>query len=899
MYISFIILILLNFSKCHGLDRLNLGGFWRLNGTNQEHKILNATVPGGIFSDLLLNKIIEDPLYDENDQKYKWVGESDWIYYRNFTVPESMLGYNNINIIFEGLDTIASIYLNGIHIGNTSNMFVRYIFDVKHVLSLGTNQIEILFTSPVQMGKKLANDSLYPIPPQCPPNDYRGECHVNQLRKMQASFSWDWGPAIASMGIWKDVYLEGSNSSVIRYVVVELIEDSANDLWNVKSKTYLSKTSGTKADDTKIIYRIEADFHTNLIFVEDVNGTIFDLDEPVIENTVQVSKNVVKRWWPNGYGEQNMYNFNVSIISPGGNDTFIQRIGFRTVELVQEEIKGSKQEKWGNTFYFKVNGIPIFAKGSNYIPSSILPEKGQDKKLIDSILQTARDSNMNMLRVWGGGIYESDYFYQRTDELGIMVWQDFMFACALYPTREEFLENVRSEVNHQVKRIASHPSIVLWAGNNENEAAITGNWYRSNGKQIYNDDYKKLYKQTIRTEFQKLLEGGIFLLSSPSNGIKTDEDGGISKNPYDLRYGDDHTYIYALDGFNPNIYPIPRFSSEYGFQSYPAYSSLKKSTSNESNLVIGSSFLEGRQHHPLGDLEMTLLISYQFQLPPRNNANYTRVFIYYSQVYQAAAIKTETEHYRKYRSILNLDGTGLTMGALYWQLNDVWLAPTWSGMDVTGKWKILQYLIRDAFAPLITVGQLTPYGSLDLTIVSDKTVLTDATLSVEVFKWNSFTPIAKIEKNVSMEATSSKTVMSMQTSEYLTELGCGQLSNAANNCFFTLNLLNGTTKLAPENFVFPKPLHDSNLQTPKIKITSVTTISSDKERRFKIVLKTSQIALFIWLECGEVTGKFSENGFHQITSTKTIYFETDGDISSEELRKTIAISNILSVSEMY
>ncbi|XP_044756107.1 beta-mannosidase [Coccinella septempunctata] len=899
MHATLLILILSNFAKCFGAELLDLGGSWWLNGTKREYEMLNATVPGGIFSDLLSNRIIEDPLYEENDQKYKWVGESNWTYFRNFKVGGSLIEYDNINLVFEGIDTIASIFLNGVNIGNSTNMFVKYVFDAKNKITLGNNLIEIRFLSPVEFANKLAieQNKIYPVPPQCPPSDYRGECHINQLRKMQASFSWDWGPAFASVGIWKNVYLEGFNAHIVRYVVSEVTENVEDEWWNVRVKTFLSENRGEKLSNAKIVYEIATDYQSNLIFIKNINESVLHSDEPVIDHLIKVPQNAVKRWWPNGYGEQMMYDFNVSIFSPQGNDTFTRKIGFRTVELVQDELKGN-QDSWGNTFYFRVNGIPIFAKGSNYIPLSILPERGQDRKSIDSLLQSARDSHMNMLRVWGGGVYESDYFYQKTDELGIMVWQDFMFACALYPTGEDFLTNVRTELKHQLRRIGSHTSIVVWAGNNENEAALTGNWYGSNGKQIYNDDYKKLYQETIKTEFEKILESGIFLLSSPSNGVKTEEDGGISRNPYDQLYGDDHTYIYELDGFDPNIFPIPRFSSEYGYQSYPSYSSLKTITNNESNnLVIGSKFLKGRQHHPLGDLEMKLLIFYQLDLPPKSSDNYTKTFIYYSQVIQAVSIKTETEHYRKYRSILTADGHGLTMGALYWQLNDVWVAPTWSGIDARGKWKILQYSIRDAFSPLIVVGHLSINRSLDITIVSDKTTTIDAVLSISVLKWTSFKPIAVIEKNVTMEPYSSQNIISLETDDYLNELGCGSLSVAANNCFFHLNLFNGNTQLAPENVVLPRALKNLNLQKPTIQITSILALAPYKNRSFKIELKTSEIALFVWLECEEVPGSFSENGFHLVTPTKTIYFEADEDCNPDKLKKTIVISNILSIGD--
>ncbi|KAK9891852.1 hypothetical protein WA026_016651, partial [Henosepilachna vigintioctopunctata] len=630
------------------VQKQSLDGVWTLNESNGAYVNLVASVPGGIYTDLMRNNIIDDPTLEDNDQKYKWVGRKNWTYAKHFAVDKDILEYSNLNIVFEGLDTISTIFLNGKQIGSSSNMFVRYIFNIKDVLKEGDNYLEVKFVSPVITAERFASiqNQSYSVPPECPDSVYRGECHINELRKMQASFSWDWGPTLASVGIWKHVFLEGFNSSVIRYCVVETEEISSTSSWQVSIVTFLSGNVKNSVDG-KLVLKLKTDNEDTVTLIVDVNAQPDGNNNIEVRQNVQIRQGSVKRWWPNGYGEQPLYDITVTFYSENELDTFSHRIGYRTIELVQEEVKIS-QANYGNSFYFKVNGIPIFAKGSNAIPINILPEKGQEKESVDKLLQSARDCHMNMLRVWGGGVYESDYYYQRADEFGIMIWQDFMFACALYPSRQDFLDNVIQEVRHQVKRIGSHPSVVMWAGNNENEAAIHGNWYGSNGKQIYFDDYKKLYFGTIKPEFQKILKRGQYIGSSPSNGVESEAEGGISNNPYDEHYGDVHTYIYELDGFNPNIYPIPRFSSEYGFQSYPSFSTFLKASKNKSNLVIGSEFLQHRQHHPFGDAQLELEVLYQMELPDEKSPNYTDVFIFYTQIYQAVSIKTQTERYRKH-----------------------------------------------------------------------------------------------------------------------------------------------------------------------------------------------------------------------------------------------------------
>ncbi|KAL3278385.1 hypothetical protein HHI36_013713 [Cryptolaemus montrouzieri] len=841
-----------------------------------EYTKLQAKVPGGIFSDLQQNKIIDDPILEDNDQTTHWVGRTNWTYYRNFSVGEELLKYSNINLVFEGIDTISTIFLNGREIGNSSDMFVRYIFDVKNELVVGNNSLVIKFLSPVHIADHIASyqNKTYPIPPACPPKESRGECHINQLRKMQASFSWDWGPALASVGIWKDVYLEAFNTNVIRYTVVEMEENTLSSTWNVSVVTYLSNNVLNRANG-KLILNLDTDYDAKLTVVHDVNTSANEFDEIEISQSFDVPQSSVRRWWPNGYGEQCLYNVTATFISKDEQDQRTVRIGFRTVELVQDVINIGKKNV-GNSFFFKVNGLPIFAKGSNAIPINILPEKSQDRKAIDTMLKTAKDCNINMLRVWGGGVYESDYYYRKADELGIMIWQDFMFACAMYPTRTNFLSNVKAEVRHQVRRLGSHPSIVLWAGNNENEAALTGNWYGTNKKKIYNEDYITLYFKTIKPEYQRILKKGTYIASSPTNGIKSEADGGISSDPYDPHYGDVHTYIYELDGFNPNIYPIPRFSSEYGFQSYPAFTTLEKCTKNASNLVIGSDFLKARQHHPLGDSQMELLISYQLD-----------------QIVQAVAIKTETEHYRKYRSIINDDGSGYTMGALYWQLNDVWAAPTWSGIDVTGKWKMLQYFIRDVFAPVIIFGHLKPDRALEITVVSDRTItIENVTLSISVYNWTSFAPMNVNKMNIAIERGTSKNVLSLDTDKYLSQIGCGSWVGARKNCLFHLSLSKNNNSIAPDNFVVPDKLKRVNSLRPTIQILSVDPLTRTDTRNFQVVISSSQIALFVWLESIEIPGKFSENGFHQINRTKTIYFESEVDTTGDIIKKSLVLSHI-------
>ncbi|XP_074036619.1 beta-mannosidase [Leptinotarsa decemlineata] len=878
-------------SACEAANIQNLGGEWLLREANGKYEDLKATVPGGIYSDLMNNNIIGDIFFGYGDSETKWVPRLNWTYYRNFSVDANTLNKENVNLVLEGLDTFANVFVNGKKVGESRNMFVRYIFDVKDQLKVGNNEIEVQFLSPIEVSARLAEQQskLYDVPPDCPDAAYRGECHVNMIRKMQASFSWDWGPSFPSVGIWKDIYIESFDESAIRYIVTDVTESEDGDYWLLNFDTYLANNK--KGTVTGILMYTVTLKDIQMTQVNHVDAVMNAYNETVVTTTVQISKSFVNTWWPNGYGAHDLYNLNVVFSNEVSSEHDIKnvRVGFRTVELVQDSLDS------GLTFYFKINGEPIFMKGSNEIPVDILPERGQNKTTIKKLLMAAHDSHMNMLRVWGGGVYESDYFYDLADELGIVIWQDFMFACAMYQSDENYRSNVIDEVRHQVKRLRSHASVALYSGNNENEGALVDDWYGTkNNFTLYKNDYVTLYIDTIKTEFDRITHNrGIFVSSSPSNGKKTVSDGYVSTYPGNPLYGDVHYYNYVLNPFDSNIYPVPRFASEYGYQSLPSYASLAKVVKQISDLEITSDFMNHRQHHPLGNAQMTLLIEMNLKLPNESSSKYSQAYIFYSQIVHALSIKIETEHYRRFRSSLNNKGEGKTMGALYWQLNDVWLAPSWSGIEHTGKWKMLQYYTQDFFAPIIITGHLNLERTLEIYIVSDLlSPVLNVSASIQVYKWNSFEPVSSETVTVDLEAGHSHLIKSIATDDYLTDRNCGALNVAKNNCFFYLSVEKEGLKITPDNYVFPSKIRDSDVQKPKVQISSVKKISD--EQIYSITIETDQIALFVWLESPVISGTFSENGFLMVNNTKTVYFNSEEEsISPEELSETLTLTHLM------
>ncbi|KAL0277661.1 UNVERIFIED_CONTAM: hypothetical protein PYX00_004879 [Menopon gallinae] len=773
-------------------------------------------------------------------------------------------------------------------IGYVNNMFVRYVIPVKEFLKFGRNILLIRFKSPILEASRLAEASKYNIPPECPPPEQFGECHINFLRKMQASFSWDWGPAFPSVGIWKSIEIEAYDYAVIRDVTVTTKLHDA--------KWFINTTSYVESHRKDFPYVIVA--------------TIFLMDDQSSEKTVakltkqtfgksynfttdltfEIKQEKLDVWWPNGFGNQPLYTLSVEIFplnrTEGQKAESRKEIkfGVRTIELVQEPINPHAE---GLTFYFKVNGIPIFMKGSNWIPAHILPEFGCEEETVKHLLLSAKDAHMNMLRVWGGGVYESDYFYQLADELGILIWQDLMFAVALYPTDDTFLTSVSVEVEQQILRLQHHPCIAVWAGNNENEAALGSNWFDTNSSfELYKRDYIKFYVDTIEPIVKRIDDSRSYIVSSPSNGLKSREEGHIARNPYSPLYGDVHYYNYNDDPWNASKVTNTRFASEYGFQSLPSYLALER-VSKAEDRILGSRFMKRRQHHRRGYEEMFNLIRYNLPLDNDNNTeNYLKTFIYFSQIYQAMAVKTETEKYRRDRGRVNKDNEKFTMGALYWQLNDVWEAPTWSSIEYQGRWKMLHHYALNFFKPVLVSPVINETGNVDVFIVSDLLEdVTDVNLNISVYSWASFQPRMSKSAVITVEKASSKIYAAVTLDEVFQTTNCTR-----NTCFLHFRLSHPEIHSSNNQFLSSFS-NVPNLQPPHLRVLIQPQIH---QHLIELQLSASAIAPFVWLET-EVDGQFSANGFLQLRETKKIYFRSRGaPIDFERFRRTLKVRSLLS-----
>ncbi|XP_016079086.1 PREDICTED: beta-mannosidase [Miniopterus natalensis] len=856
---------------------LSLRGDWKIRNGNRTLE-LPGEVPGCVHTALYQQKLIQDPYYRFNDLNYRWISMDNWTYSKEFQILFDVSKWQKVNLIFEGVDTVAEVLLNNVSIGKTNNMFKRYSFDVTHVVR-ALNFIELHFQSPVFYAAQQSRaHTCYQVPPNCPPSVQKGECHVNFIRKEQCSFSWDWGPSFPTQGIWEDVRIEAYNICHLNYFTFSPLYDNCAQQWNLEIESSFDVVSSEPVSGQVIVEIPE-------LQTQQTYGIELQPGERIVKHFVKINKNVtVETWWPHGHGNQTGYN--MKILYKLNKDVNIKKsakVYFRTVELIQEPIEKSP----GLSFYFKINGFPIFLKGSNWIPADAFQER-VTSDLLSLLLQSAVDANMNALRVWGGGIYERDKFYELCDELGIMIWQDFMFACALYPTDRDFVDSVKTEVAYQVRRLKSHPSIIVWSGNNENEAALMMNWYSIDAVDLptYKKDYVELYVKNIR---EIVLEGDKtrpFITSSPTNGDESIAEGWLSSYPYDNHFGDVHFYDYLSDCWDWKIFPKARFASEYGYQSWPSFTTLEKVSSRE-DWSYESRFSYHRQHHENGNSEMLYQAGLHFKLPQSTDP--LRAFkdtIYLTQVMQAQCVKTETEFYRRSRSEI-VNGEGHTMGALYWQLTDIWQAPSWASLEYGGRWKMLHYFARHFFAPLLPVGfedkdMFFIYGVSDLH--SDHNM----TLTVRVHAWSSLEPLcSQSTQPFVMKAGEAVLLYQEPVSQLLSR--CGHCTRQS--CVVSFYLSTDSKRLSSANYHFLSSLKAAvGLQKAHI-----TAIISQQNDTFVFDLETSAVAPFVWLDVGSIPGRFSDNGFLMTEKTRTIIFYPWSRTSKSELEQSFHVTSLTDI----
>jgi len=804
---------------------------------------LPASVPGTVHTDLLNNNKIEDPYYRTNEKDLQWIDKVDWEYKTSFDVDSLIYSKQNIEIVFKGLDTYADVFINKTKIVSANNMFRTWKVPVKEVLRKGTNEIHIVFQSPIQKGLEAYDKFGIPLPAS---NDQSenggiGKKRVSvHTRKAGYHYGWDWGPRFVTSGIWRNIELNAWNNARIvnSYFVTK----------KINSEKAILDSETTLNISTKGKY----------VLVTKVNGKIISEKETALEIGVQkintsIQINNPKLWWPVGLGEAYLYSMQQEVYLEkklmASNES---KIGIRTIKLIQKE----DPDKNGRSFYFEVNGVPIFAKGANYIPNDLfLPRVTlEDYK---TVISSAVEANMNMLRVWGGGIYENDEFYNLCDQKGLLVWQDFMFACSMYPDTPAFLENIKQEAIDNVQRLRNHPSIALWCGNNEIEVAWSeydhnkgwGGWRKSYPRKQQNKiwaAYEKIFHDILPSVIALETKYIDYWKSSPSAGSEQ-----IATN--ETRSGDNHYWgvwhqKHPFTEFNKYV---SRFMSEYGFQSFPEFSTIKKYTT-EADWDIESKVMAAHQRSGIGNLRIKYYMKSHYKDPKDFKS-----FLYVSQLLQAKGIKEALEAHRR--------NMPYCMGSLFWQINDCWPVASWSSMDFYKNWKAQQYMTKKAFAPIFVSPKKTN-KKIDIYIISDKLKPESAILEITSMDFNGKI-LTSTETSIQISPNTSKIYSSITIKSLL--------KGKRKSKVLLVSRIKIKGEIISENttyFVEPK-----RMRLKKAKIEN--SIHKDKNGKTLITLYSKKLVKDVFITAKGTSLKLSDNYFDLLpNTTKTIsidlkYFE--------------------------
>ncbi|UCE99379.1 MAG: glycoside hydrolase family 2 protein [Planctomycetota bacterium] len=769
---------------------------------------LTTNVPCSIFDSLIEAGQIKRLEFNAYPEKFSFVSEKPWIYRKIFDVTPDLLNCNRVDLVFDGLDTIASIWLNGKLIGKANNMFIPFRFDVTQTLKLQKNCLLVKFEPAIQYAKKLMNR--YSTFKQ---SDFLNP-HRVYIRKAQYQFGWDWCPALAGCGIWRPLRLEGIKEAKLAEVFIRTIDCNTQyadikitvKLETLKRKEFLCRVNLSCNEQT---------IEHNLTFspAEDSQSTVIRIQKPYL-------------WWPAGYGQQHLYQLDCQLIS--GDEVIEQtqkKTGVRIVKL------NRSPDKQGEKFQFEINGQPIFAKGANWIPASLLAGSVTNNDY-QKLLHAAAEANINMLRVWGGGYYEANEFYKLCDELGIMVWQDFMFACAYYPDRQWFLEKVKNEAGTIIKQLRNHPCIVLWCGNNEIDwMHYTGKLGR--GKKFYG---KRIYHQLLPQLVAELDPDRDYIPTTPyapDNNLNDPNSGTIHQ--WDIWSGHQPLHQYLCQTEN-----IPRFVTEFGLQSLPHIETIKNFCPTE-KLRIGSYTIEKHNYQVDGNSRLYRYVGDLF-----GTAESLEQLVYLSQITQARAAKMYVEHLRAHNC--------RNSGVLFWQFNDCCPAISWSAIDATYQPKAIYYYAKRFFSNLLIAvvsewkkpkaSSLYTLKPLNVTVINDSNQPITATLSCRLIDLFGHVidqvalPLAIAPFSISALPKLPKAIISPEYSD--------------KSCLHFLMKQNGI-KIA-ENLFFYLP--DKYIDWPKVKITK--RLSKITEKQWKLTLKSNAVAKDVQISTS-VPAQFSDN----------------------------------------
>ncbi len=813
-----------------------------------------AQVPGVVQTDLLAAHLIPDPFYGDNESRLQWIGLTDWEYRTTFQVDANTLQHEHVDLVFEGLDTFAEVFLNDQPVLTADNMFRRWRIAVRPMLKPGPNTLRILFHSPITSMIPRVKALPYILPSVSTVNEGNEEnvATAPYTRKAAYQYGWDWGPRLITIGIWKPVRLESWDNARVENFHLQQLRIT-HDVAELRAELEIESSAATSATIT-----VDHDGAAGGALKSAVTRTV-RLDTGTNHVFIPLRIASPKLWYPVGYGAQDRYRFIATVkVDKAVVAKAALKTGLRSVELRREP------DQWGKSFMFVVNGIRVFAKGANMIPFDSFPSRVTSAQYRE-ILQAARDANMNMVREWGGGIYESDDLYDICDELGLMVWQEFMFGGDMVPGDPAFQENVREEATQQVKRLREHPSIVLWCGNNEIEAGWQVWADRLAFKESITPPQRERVWQDYVVLFHDIIKSVVEQYGSPTPYWPSSPSANFEAPPNSQDNGDMHYWgvWHSLEPIENYMLQDPRFMSEFGFQSFPELRTIRSFAAPDEMAMDSPVMLSHQKNHGGNERILTYLLR---EYPePKDFAS----FVYVSEVQQAEAIKVGAEHLRRNRP--------RTMGALFWQLNDCWPVASWSSIDYFGRWKALQYYARRFYADLL-ISPFAHDGAVDVYIISDKLQSTAGQVRMRLLSFEGKTVLDKTQE-VQIPAQSSAVYLSLNEKELLTTA-----DPERNFLVFELTVAGQT--VSPNEVFFDRM---RNLQLPLHPM--IHSNISGSEPDYTITLRSPTLARAVYVSFSDLDVKLSDNYFDLMPGEEMV-IQVTTSATLDQLHRALKVTSL-------
>ncbi len=813
-----------------------------------------AQVPGVVQTDLLHDNLIPDPFYRDNDTRLQWIGLTDWEYRTTFDADAAMISHEHVDLVFEGLDTFADVYVNDQAVLHTDNMFRRWRLPAKGLLKAGPNTLRVVFHSPVELMIPKVKALPYQLPSVTSHNTGNEEnvATAPYTRKADYQFGWDWGPRYVTEGIWQPIRIETWDAFHVEnfHIQQQRVDKDAAAL----SAELEIQASRSTVATVEITYA-----ELSGAPVAPIRQAV-QIDPGVNHVSVPIHIANPKLWYPVGYGAQDRYRFSYTVrIARDNAAQGTLNTGLRSIELRREVTKT------GKSFAFVVNGIPIFAKGADVIPFDSFPNRATPE-IHRQILQSARDAHMNMVREWGGGIYETDDFYDICDELGIMVWQEFMFGGDMIPGDVAFQENVRQEAIDQIKRLRDHPSIVIWCGNNEVE---TGWWHwgdRQEFKASISPDTRDRVWQDYVIMFADILKSTVSQYADPTPYTPSSPSADFEEIPDNQHNGDMHYWAVWHQQAPAQDYTkqFPRFMSEYGFQSFPEMRTIRTFANQPGDFDIRSTVLQAHQKNKGGNERILTYMLREYR-EPKDFAS----FVYLSQVQQAEIIKIGAEHLRRQRP--------RTMGSIYWQLNDCWPVASWASIDYFGRWKALHYYAR-RFYDDVLISPFLHDDEVDVYVVSDKLQPLSGTIHMRLLDFSG---------NVLLDQTKDVQIPAQSSAIYFSvDRAALSAKNDPRKSFLAFDLQVAGKPLS-RNLIFFDVTHNLELPVaPKIE-SSLTKMDGG----YSMTLRTAGLARNVYVALGDLDVQMSDNYFDLLPGEPvTISLNTSSTL--EQLKSALTITSL-------